>query len=484
MSCIEVAPAPARLQTPALAARPAILILTGACLLGAGLRIAGASGSLWLDEIWSLQNLAHVAGPGDVFWGISADNNHFLNSLWLWSVGPQAPALVMRAPSILFGLSSIALAARIAYRANGWTGAGIAALMFSVSYALVQYGSEARGYAGMIFCLLWAYDALVRLVADFRDERARYAFAGASALGGLCQVTIFPAAAMLAIGACASLFRERRDVRQAGAMAARLAGAFLLGAIPAGLALWVGLLNTGAFRLGDQSAFTLAGWIDGLAGMSRATFGFPSSWPAGLVVALSAALLAVAMRMVPRTHRTFTVAAVFLLPLAEAAAHFPNPQIPRFHLASAVIALLLLSLALGAAWNRSNGARAIAIACLCAFALGNLAQLAPFFTNGRGDYAAAVRIIGNGTYATDAEPETRRVVAFFANAEGTTPSLVSLRACGDADWFIAVDDDPAPQVPPPSITRGEGPCERTFALRKSFPFAGLSGFRWSLYART
>ncbi|MBV8662206.1 MAG: hypothetical protein JO107_03795, partial [Hyphomicrobiales bacterium] len=50
---------------------------------GLALRLACSDGPLWVDEIWSLRNLRPIQHFWDVLWGISHDNNHFANSLWL-----------------------------------------------------------------------------------------------------------------------------------------------------------------------------------------------------------------------------------------------------------------------------------------------------------------------------------------------------------------------------------------------------------------
>src|SRR5208283_5094387 len=78
---------PAERATPAsLLARPDRIGLVVAALVAAGLavRLWCARGPLWLDEIWSIENLAPLTRFWQVFWGISHDNNHFLNSLWLY----------------------------------------------------------------------------------------------------------------------------------------------------------------------------------------------------------------------------------------------------------------------------------------------------------------------------------------------------------------------------------------------------------------
>ena len=95
-------------------ARGFTLSILGLTFAGLLLRLFCARGDLWLDEIWSEQNLEKIHNVGEIFWGISQDNNHFLNSLWLWAVGPNAPPVLIRLASIVCGTLTIPVAARLA----------------------------------------------------------------------------------------------------------------------------------------------------------------------------------------------------------------------------------------------------------------------------------------------------------------------------------------------------------------------------------
>lgn len=73
-----------------------LTVIAAATLIGLTLRILGARGDLWLDEIWTLKLLEHVGSPGEIFWNLAHDNNHPLNSLYLYFVGADASALAQR----------------------------------------------------------------------------------------------------------------------------------------------------------------------------------------------------------------------------------------------------------------------------------------------------------------------------------------------------------------------------------------------------
>lgn len=457
----------------------AAIVAVGACL-----RIAGASGSLWFDEIWSLQNLEGLSGPGDIFWGISQDNNHFLNSLWLWIAGPHANPIAQRAMSIAFGVASIFMAARIICRDGGPVGALVAALLFATSPILVQYGSEARGYSGMIFGLLWAFDALVRFLARTDGDRPRLELALAVAIGSLSHVQMAPATIALVAAAILCIALRTRDASTTIRAAGNLGSAVLLGFAPVGLAIVAGVLNTHMIRFGDQTPFAVTLWGEGLAGTARATFGVSEFLGTAGVLICAAGVAVAAMIVVRGDFAVLTGALVFALPLAEAVARMPNVHIPRFHLACAVGLLLLVAAGIAHLWERSGPARLAALLLLAAFGIGATVDLVAFLRLGRGDYARIIHAMGNGPYATDAEIIAKRTVRFFGPRVGAHPEWVRQDQCDILpDWFLHIDDNSNTAPPPPVMISGPAACETRFRFVESAAYSGLSGFRWSIYRR-
>ena len=101
----------------------------------------------------------HLKNAGDILWRLPNDNNHLLNSLWLWFVGPNAPIVLIRLESIIVGTLTVPVAAKFCGRsgpAAALTGAALAA----GATIFVQYGSEARGYAGLLLMIFVAAEAL------------------------------------------------------------------------------------------------------------------------------------------------------------------------------------------------------------------------------------------------------------------------------------------------------------------------------------
>jgi len=58
--------------------------------VGMYLRLKGVFTAFWLDEIWSLKLVRDLGSPLEVVTGLHIDNNHILNSLYMYMIGDTA----------------------------------------------------------------------------------------------------------------------------------------------------------------------------------------------------------------------------------------------------------------------------------------------------------------------------------------------------------------------------------------------------------
>src|SRR5262245_50362796 len=134
-------------------ARPdrALTLALVALVAGAALRLAGARGDLWYDELWSQGHARSVERPLDVLLRpeLQHDNNHWLNTLYLHWIGPDASPFACRTPAWIAGVLTLAVLGWIGWRRSPAAGVLVLALA-APSFLLVEYGSEARGYAGAV----------------------------------------------------------------------------------------------------------------------------------------------------------------------------------------------------------------------------------------------------------------------------------------------------------------------------------------------
>lgn len=126
--------------------------------LAAAARFAACLNQLWLDEIWTLLWFVRRAGSiGQIFTRFRHDNNHWLNTLWMYAMGPDVSALRYRMLSLVTGTVTVGVVGLIV-RPEGTLPALVAALLCALSFILIQYSSEARGYgAATCFAVLMFY---------------------------------------------------------------------------------------------------------------------------------------------------------------------------------------------------------------------------------------------------------------------------------------------------------------------------------------
>ena len=462
-------------------------------LVGTGLRVLAARGPLWLDEIWSLALVAPLQSADQVFWAIPHDNNHLLNSLWLFLVGPDRSPLAERLPAVIFGALSIVAAARLGVRQNRATGVA-AALLVAIGYPFVNYGSEARGYAGLLLAVLvgiGAFEAAMtaRLAEPpRRAERPAWVLAAAMALGTLSHFTMLEAAVIFGM---AALFRLLRTGRRWGAAAGDLVAIFgpsLVALLPIAAVVGFGLYRNGGLTIGGSVPFTTAHVLAGTGGLVAAILGLPASIGTAWLLAGTLVMLVAAHRLVRPETRILGLATLVLV-AAMAVARLPNLEMPRYFLVPGVVLILFLAEIVGAGWQRGGVARLTALILLGACLLGHARQDARLLAVGRGDILATTVLMtreGATSYGSSAEFRAKLMVDSATRANGKRATLVSARdpgafCAGLPRWYI---DDESPDADPPSgLTVGPDACRTTYDTVAVFPSSSLSGRQWTLLRR-
>src|SRR5262245_29653707 len=175
----------------------AITAVVIAIVLGAVLRWWASFDAFWLDEIWSWIKVAQLSSPSEIVTRVHEDNNHHLNSLIIYLFGRNAPLHVYRLPAVLAGIGTIVLCGLVARRWNR-PAAVAATIIPAFSFLLVEYSSEARGYAYLMFFTAASFAVLQ---ASFDRPRALWdvLFACCAILGFLSHLTyLFAYAAFVA----------------------------------------------------------------------------------------------------------------------------------------------------------------------------------------------------------------------------------------------------------------------------------------------
>ena len=85
-----------------------------AFLLSSALIVAAARGDLWLDELMSLSFARTSHSITDIFVRFHYDNNHPLNTVFLYLAGVRQTLFIYRSFAVLSGIGSVFLVGYIA----------------------------------------------------------------------------------------------------------------------------------------------------------------------------------------------------------------------------------------------------------------------------------------------------------------------------------------------------------------------------------
>lgn len=456
------------------------------------LRILAARGTLWLDELWSLMLIDEAKARHDLFWILSADNNHSLNTLYLYLVGADAPVLLQRALSIALGSVTVLIAALAMLRA-GFAGTLGAMALFTVSYPLVNYGSEARGYAGLILATLAALLLTERVAMALPSDPGRKltVWLGVVCTAGALFQPIMLSAILGLMAWTAWINRPAgaitwRDARTSLAITLRRFSWTARFLIPFAAIFAFGAIQSGGYRIQGAVPFTGAGFVAGYGGLLHLMLGLPDAIPDWVALVIGAAALGLVFLVTqPRDDRRLSLYCIFLLgiPLAMLAARLPNINFPRYYLASGIVFLLLLADLFAWTWLRGGAARALGLLLLIGILVGNAAADARLLRDGRDQSAAVIRMIGEAgpvLVSSDQDVRNRPLVAFFAARMKLPITYVpSAEICKQpVAWLLSSSRES--EMPDVIDTSGIG-CKKVFSKQAAFPQWGLSGLPWVVY---
>ena len=132
--------------------------------VGVLLRLFGVFGGLWLDEIHSLHIAQSVATYSDIWLENFSDNNHPLNTgqmAILIGLFGEVPDFTFRIIPFVFSCLTIWFVYKCFENSLGRSQL-IAVSLFSLSYPLVLFTTEARGYSFLVFACVAAFYVHIR----------------------------------------------------------------------------------------------------------------------------------------------------------------------------------------------------------------------------------------------------------------------------------------------------------------------------------
>lgn len=155
------------------------------------LRIMAALGDFAIDEAWSLLMVQNQASSIEhIYTRIKLDNNHILNSLWMFLLGEQSYWPLYRIPAVLGGIVTVVFMHKTARRFGGFAGFS-ALVLYGFSFPFVFYSSEARGYGLMMAFMAVNLYLILKMLEDFNWSKARLGLFWVSVVLGVFSHTTF-----------------------------------------------------------------------------------------------------------------------------------------------------------------------------------------------------------------------------------------------------------------------------------------------------
>jgi hypothetical protein len=438
-------------------------------------------GELWLDEIWSLQNVSTVTEFSGLFL-LHDDNNHLTTSAWIWLVSAAQSAWVYRLPALLGSIGTLALLAVIAARMGGKLGLLVSALA-AINYLLVLYGTEARGYSLMMFGVLVVLNEVLRIDTK-PDLRSQFLVPLGTILAALSHGSFLFLWIPTVLVSGARIFRSdgggRRVLLQHGP-------ASLVVVLTAWL--FYRHLPEGSGPLGSylQTSIDIFSVVVGGHPLSGADLDF-SLWMGSIALAVVVILLVEIVLQLRAGSALGWIAVGSIGTIVGSCLLFqPRVLFVRYFIAALPVLLILLGSFLIRIMRASRFGQVVGLALIVAYAAGNLLLWDELRVFGRGQHQAAFRQIVESTgfkpvtLGSDQDFRTELLLGYFRTRDPMLGPIQYLSQTGSdercPDWYLTHSQD-SRELPAPQIVL---PCGANALLKESFGTAELSGWNWFLY---
>lgn len=453
-----------------------------AWLLTAATIIAAAQGDLWLDEIWSVGFALEAESVRDIFLRFRHDNNHPLNTVFLYWLGDGRSCFAYRLLAVLSGIASVGVAGWLAKR-EGILSPLWAILLVGFNFPLLLYFSEARGYAPAILMGLLGYRLLEpdpQLTSIIKFPL----FWAVAALGILSHATFPIMILSFAAWHLASIFHNRRPPP-----AALIRWLFLHGPPLALFAIWY-IVFLSKMTLGGGPVYSVPRVIGQACAL---ILGLPDNdkWYKAAFLIVAAVITAGVWNLYQKrdSRWVFYASAVAFAPAILLFFIIPEYLYFRYFILSFPFFLLLLG-QLVSRWYQILPKQARWLAPLVIFILvaGHIPKTHTLLTRGRGHYAEALQYIAECSpfrivsIGSDHDFRNQIIFAFYAPLIKGGERLRYIEQnrwkMEIPDWIILHSQETQFQ-PPLSFTLGP----YRYSLERRYPYAGISGWSWFLFKR-
>ncbi|HEV2045517.1 MAG TPA: glycosyltransferase family 39 protein [Chthoniobacterales bacterium] len=446
------------------------------------LRVRAAINDLWLDEIWSLELVRDLHSPLEVFTKIHHDNNHYLNSLFIYFLGQRGNWPGYRALAVVAGFGTAVLAWLIGRRRDKWA-AFFSMILVSFSYVLILYSSEARGYAPLLFFCFLCFHVLESFLDKPRWETALWFSLGAI-LGFSSHLTFVNFFVASLFWFCTRLVRSGNRLTT------------ILGRVTACYAapvIYLIALYVVDIRHMDVGGGTPIGLLEGYAASLAWTLGAPNVYGIQMIsvgVAVTGLLAGLAILWRKELDLLFFfLVVVVIMPLGLAALQHGDLHYVRYFIVAVGFLVLLFGRVLGWLYERGRWGKIACVLFCGAYLVTNSWHLASLFKYGRGHTQDALQFMVENSkqspvsFGGDQDFRIHFVLAFYWRETMPGKAMEYYEherwPSGGPEWVIFHRESFKPPVPP-----GKQFYDKSgnwFELARIFPTAPLSGVHWFIY---
>jgi hypothetical protein len=234
--------------------------------------------------------------------------------------------------------------------------------------------------------------------------------------------------------------------------------------------------------------------VDVLGDTFTLTLGAPETGLVAIIVSLAAVMVFLFELVILWREKLdvwiFFATAVFLSPALLFTVTSPESLYVRYFFVCVPFFLLLLSRFLCRCYHQGTVGKVMYVVLLGLFCYGNGLRIADFLKDGRGHYLDAVRYMAEQTegqiitIGSDHDFRNKMVLAFYARYLPRGKKIVYFDRHAwpkeGPQWVIihSLEKDYRPYL---NFTEPNG---TRYALVKSFPYSGLSGWHWFVYRQT
>jgi len=451
-------------------------------IVSVSVMLLAARGDLWLDEIWSIYFAESAKTPWEIITRFRQSNNHLLNTFYLYLLGPQSNLFLYRLPAVLSGIGTI-IVLFLAARRWGTFDASAVVFLAGFSYPLINYFSEARGYAPAMFFSVLAFETLQRSLARSNITNILL-FWSACALGFLSHLTsvmIFLALISLSVVYSAA---GRASLKQTASTLLRYF------AVPTA---FLGAFYVVYFKKMIVGAGPDTTKMDVLFDTASLVLGFPDFRFLQIIAAACVLCSIVAGAFLlyrkRRPEWIFFLVSLLIAPGLFVIINHSNDLYFRYFIVCLPFYYLMLSHILGE-WRRSGHLpKVIPVLLIAVFIVGHSYKTRELIRYGRGNYSRAVADMAVATQgpilkvSSDHDFRNKIILEFYTKRLPTEKILYYVSreriSMDTPDWFVVHSLDT--QFRPYEKLALRGFSE--YNLFSEYRSSGLSGWNWYVYSK-